>query len=177
MTTPYAPRSSPGSSYGYGLSVVPDYHGQKLIKHGGGRKGISAEVIAAPATGFTGAAIAGLAGIPVATVTLAALNRTLGLPVGATIEEYEDAPCPADLLPRYTGIYRSGEGQQITVSAEDGALIYAFEGKRIAARPIGEHAFVLKTETGEVYTRFVTADGAPATAVTMGSRIIPRTED
>ena len=83
MTTPFAPRSSPGSSYGYGLGVVPDYHGQKLIKHGGGRKGISAEIIVAPALGFTGAAIAGLAGIPVATVTLAALNRTLGLPVDA----------------------------------------------------------------------------------------------
>ena len=91
MTTPYAPRSSPGSSYGYGLGVIPDYHGHKLIKHGGGRKGIAAEVIAVPEIGFTGAAIAGLAGIPVATVTLAALNRTLGLPVGATIEEYEDA--------------------------------------------------------------------------------------
>jgi CubicO group peptidase (beta-lactamase class C family) len=176
MTTPYAPRSSPGSSYGYGLGVVPDYHGLKLIKHGGGRKGIAAEVIVTPAIGFTGAAITGLAGIPVATVTLAALNRTLGLPVDATIEEYEDAPCPADRLPRYTGAYRGGEGQQITVSAEDGALVYAFEGKRIVARPVGEHAFVLKTETGEVYTRFVTANGVPATAVTMGSRIIPRTE-
>ena len=63
------------------------------------------------------------------------------------------------------------------MSAEDGALVYAFEGKRIVARPVGEHAFVLATETGEMYTRFVTADGAPATAVTMGSRIIPRTEE
>ncbi|MGI8857778.1 MAG: serine hydrolase domain-containing protein [Thermomicrobiales bacterium] len=177
MTTPFAPRSSPGSSYGYGLGVIPDYHGLKLIKHGGGRKGISAEVIAVPATGFTGAAIANLAGVPVATVTLAALNRTRDLPVDATIEEYEDVPCPVDLLPHYTGTYRGGEGQQITVSAEDGALVYAFEGQRIAVRPVGEHAFVLATETGEVYTRFLIADGAPATAVTMGSRIVPRTED
>ena len=177
MTTPYAPRSSPGSSYGYGLGVIPDYHGQKLIKHGGGRKGISAEIIVAPALGFTGAAIANLAGIPVATVTLAALNCTLDLPVSATIEEYEDVPCPADLLPRYTGIYRGGEGQQIRVSAEDGTLVYAFEGKRIAARPVGEHAFALMTETGEVYTRFVTPDGATASAMAMGSRIIPRTQN
>jgi CubicO group peptidase (beta-lactamase class C family) len=177
MTTPYAPRSSPGSSYGYGLGVIPDYHGLKLVKHGGGRKGIAAEVIAAPAIGFTGAAIANLAGVPVATVTLAALNRTRGLPVGATIEEYEDSACPIDRLPHYTGTYRGGEGQRITVSAEDGALIYAFEGKRIVARPVGEHAFVLATETGEVYTRFVTADGAPAAALAMGSRIITRAAD
>jgi len=94
MTTPYAPHSSPGSSYGYGLGVIPDYQGRRLIKHGGGRKGISAEVIAAPETGFTGAAIANLAGVPVATVTLAAFNRTLGLPADMPIEEYADAPCP-----------------------------------------------------------------------------------
>jgi CubicO group peptidase (beta-lactamase class C family) len=176
MTTPHAPRSSPNSSYGYGLSVVPDYHGRKLIKHGGGRKGISAEVIAVPATGFTGAAIANLAGVPVATVTLVALNRTLGLPVDAKIEQYADTPCPPARLPLYTGTYRAGEGQKIIVTAEEGSLVYAFEGKRHAARPVGEDAFVFTTETGETYTRFLTADRAPASAVTMGSRIIPREE-
>ncbi len=176
MTTPHAPRSSPGSSYGYGLGVIPDYHGLKLITHGGGRKGISAEVIAVPETGFTGAAIANLAGVPVATVTLAALNRMLGLPIETKIEEYVDATCPSERLPMYAGTYRAGEGQNITVTAEEGALIYAFEGKRLVARPVGEHAFVVNTETGETSTHFLTADGAPASAMAMGSRIIPREE-
>jgi CubicO group peptidase (beta-lactamase class C family) len=176
MTTPHAPRSSPNSSYGYGFSVIPDYHGRKLIKHGGGRKGIAAEVIAVPEIGFTGAAIANLAGVPVATVTLAALNRTLGLPVDAKIEEYADARCPLARLPMYTGTYRAGEGQKIVVTAEEGGLVYAYEGKRHVARPVGEDAFVLTTETGETYTRFLMADRMPALAVTMGSRIIPREE-
>lgn len=174
MTMPVAPRSSPGSSYGYGLGVIPDYHGQKLIKHGGGRKGISAEVIVAPATGFTGAAIANLAGVPVAGVTLAALNRMLGLPVGTTIEEYEDTPCPPARLSTYAGMYRAGEGQHIVVTAENGALVCAFEGKRLVARSVGTHAFVLDAETGEAYIRFLAVDGAPASAMAMGSRIIPR---
>lgn len=176
MTTPDAPRSSPGSSYGYGLGVIPNYHGLKLIKHGGGRKGIAAEVIAVPEAGFTGTAIANLAGVPVATVTLAALNRTLDLPVETKIEEYENVASPSARLPIYAGTYRAGEGQNIAVTAEAGALVYAFEGKRHVARPVGEHAFVVNTETGETYTRFLTEDGAPATAMTMGSRIIPREE-
>jgi CubicO group peptidase (beta-lactamase class C family) len=176
MTTPHAPRSSPGSSYGYGLGVIPDYHGRKVVKHGGGRKGIAAEVIAVPETGFTGAAIANLAAVPVATVTLAALNRTLDLPVDAKIEEYADAPCPPARLPRYIGTYRAGEGQNIVVTVEEDGLVYTFEGKRRVARPVGEDAFVLTTETGEIYTRFLTAEDAPASAVTMGSRIIPREE-
>ncbi len=176
MTTPHAPRSSPGSSYGYGLGVIPDYHGLKLIKHGGGRKGIAAEVIVVPEIGFTGAAIANLAGVPVATITLAALNRTLDLPVDTKIEEYTDATCPPERLPAYAGIYRAGEGQNIAVTAEDGALIYTFEGKRHVARAVGEHAFVVNTETGETYTRFLTDNGTPASAMMMGSRIIPREE-
>lgn len=175
MTAPHAPRSSPRASYGYGLTVIPDHGGRKIVKHGGGHKGISAEIVTVPETGFSGAAIANLAGIPVATVTQAALNRTLGLPIEAKIEEYTDIPCPANRLPAYTGRYRGGEGQEITVTAEDGALIYAFEGKRLVARPVGPHAFVLNTETGEMYSRFV-AGGTPASAVTMGSRIIPRGE-
>lgn len=177
MTMPHAPRSSPNSSYGYGLGVIPDFHGKKIIKHGGGRKGISAEVVVVPEIGFTGAAIVNLAGIPVATVTQAALNRTLGLPIGATIEEYTDVPCPPERLPTYTGIYRSGEGTQITVTAEDGALVCTLEGKRLVARPVGTHAFTLNTETGEVYTRFLVNSGAPASAMTMGSRIVPLSDE
>jgi CubicO group peptidase (beta-lactamase class C family) len=174
MTTPHAPWSEPQSSYGYGLGVIPDYHGVKVIRHGGGRKGISANVTVVPERGFTAAVIANLAGVPVADVTLAALNAELGLPLNAPLGAYADDPCPPDRLARYTGTYRSGEGANITVTAEDGALVVAFEGHQITARPVGEDAFVLKTETGEQYTRFLVSDGAAARAMTMGSRIVPR---
>lgn len=176
MTTPHAPHSSPNSSYGYGLGVIRDYLGRKVIRHGGGRKGISADVLVSPESGFTGAAIANLAGVPVATVTLAALNGRLNLPVEAKIEEYTVADCPPERLPLYVGTYRAGEGQNITVTAEDGALVYAFEGKRHIARPVGAHAFVLDTETGETYTRFITVGDPSAVAVAIGNRIIPREE-
>lgn len=174
MTTPHAPRSSPEASYGYGLAVIPNYHGVKVIRHGGGRKGISADVTVVPERGFTAAAIANLAGVPVGQVTLAALNAELGLPLDTAVGEYADAPCPPERFARYTGNYRSGEGANITVTAEDGALVVAFEGKRITARPVGEDAFALLTETGEQYTRFLVRDGGTAQAMTMGSRIVPR---
>ncbi len=174
MTAPHAPWSSPHASYGYGLAVIPDYHGVKVVRHGGGRKGIAADVMVVPERGFTAAAIANLAGVPVADVPLAALNAELGLPLDTPVGEYETAPCPPGRFARYTGNYRSGEGANITVTAEEDGLVVAFEGKRIVARPVGEDAFVLATETGEQYTRFLGADGAPARAMTMGSRIVPR---
>lgn len=177
MTAPHAPWSNPYTSYGYGLAVIPDYHGVKVIRHGGGRKGIAADVTVAPERGLTAAAIANLAGVPVGDATLAALNAELGLPLDTPVGEYVDVPCPPERLTRYTGTYRSGEGANITVTAEDGALVVAFEGKRITARPVGEDAFVLATETGEQYTRFLMRGDPTAWAMTMGSRIVPRYTD
>jgi CubicO group peptidase (beta-lactamase class C family) len=174
MTTPHAPRSSPETSYGYGLAVIPDYHGVRMIRHGGGRKGISADVTIVPERGFTAAAIANLAGVPVADVPQAALNAVLGLPLDTTVKDYADVPCPPDRLARYTGIYRSGEGANITVAAEGGAIVVTIEGKRIAARSVGADAFVLALETGEHYTRFLIDGQTTARAMTMGSRIVPR---
>jgi hypothetical protein len=174
MTTPHAPRNSPATSYGYGLAVIPDYHGVRMIRHGGGRKGISADVTVVPERGFTAAAIANLAGVPVADVPQAALNAVLGLPLDTTEMDYADVPCPPDRLARYTGTYRSGEGTNVTVAAEDGAIVVTIEGKRIAARSVGADAFVLALETGEHYTRFVIDGQTTAWAMTMGSRIVPR---
>jgi CubicO group peptidase (beta-lactamase class C family) len=177
MTTAHAPWSNPRSSYGYGLATIPEYHGVKVIRHGGGRKGISADVMVVPERGFTAAAITNLAGVPVADVPLAALNAELGLPLETTVGEYADTPCPPERFARYTGNYRSGEGANVTVTADADTLVVAFEGKRIVARPVGEDAFVLATETGEQYTRFLIGNGAPARAMTLGSRIVPRAVD
>ena len=175
MTAPHAPRSTPMSSYGYGLAVIPDYHGMKVIRHGGGRKGIAADVIVAPAIGFTGAAVANLAEVPTGTVTLAALNGTLDLPMDAKIDAYPDMPGPPERLPLYNGSYRAGEGQNITVTATDGALVCAMGGKEIAARPVGRDAFMLATPSGETYARFLVRDDR-ARALALGSRIVPRYE-
>ncbi len=174
MTAPHTPGGGPRAAYGYGLGVFRDYHGLTIIQHGGGSKGISAQVLVAPVIGFTGVALANLAEMPSDRAALAPLNGLLGQPVAAKLSEYPDAPAPPDQPQRYGGTYRGGEGQAISVASVDGALVWTVAGKHPHARFVGDHAFVLATPTADLYARFLLRDDQPAWAIALGSRIIPR---
>jgi len=174
MMTPHVRTAEPNRWYGYGFSVTPDYHGVSVVGHGGGRKGISAHVSIARDVGFTSVVLANLQGVPVAPILLAALNTTLGLPVDAPATAYGDYARPPKHLARYTGDYRSGEGGPIRVTIRDGALVFGMAEKEFTARPVGEHAFVMKQKNGEAYSRFLMRPTGEAYAVTSGSRIIQR---
>jgi CubicO group peptidase (beta-lactamase class C family) len=174
MTTAHNPGGSPRAAYGYGLGVTHDYHGVTIIQHGGGSKGIAAQVIVAPEAGYTAAAIANLAEQPTDRAALAPLNRLLDLPAAANLAEYGDATYPVEQLRRYVGTYRGGEGQHVVVALDDNGLTLTTPSGQPAARPVGDHGFVLTTPAGEMYTRFLLENGGPAWAVALGSRIVPR---
>lgn len=174
MTAPHTPGGSPRADYGYGLGVVRDYHGATVIQHGGGSKGIAAQVIAAPEAGYAGAAIANLAEVPADRAALAPLNGLLGLPAGAKLAEYGTSPYPPEQLRRYAGTYRGGEGQRLVATLDGDDLAWSVSGERRPARPVGDHGFVLTTSAGEMYARFLVRGDAPAWAVALGSRIVPR---
>lgn len=174
MMTPHIRTAEPNRWYSYGFIVMPDYHGVTVVGHGGGRKGISAHVSIARDVGFTGVVLANLQGVPVAPILLAALNSTLGLPADAPAATYGDYACPSEQLTRYTGDYRSGEGGPIRVTVRDGDLVFGMAEKEFVARPVGEHAFVMRQKNGEAYSRFLMRLTGEAYAVTSGSRIIQR---
>ncbi|HET7035955.1 MAG TPA: serine hydrolase domain-containing protein [Thermomicrobiaceae bacterium] len=174
MTHPHQPTNIPGTFYGYGLQVTPGYHGVTVIQHGGGRKGIAANVLVSPEAGITAAAVANLDAVPSARVTLAALNGALGLPVDTKLTEHVEQPLPAEQLRRYVGNYRGGENQNYSFSVEDGSLRAATAAGKFAARPVGGHDFLLDTPGSETFARFLVRGSDPAWAVAAGSRIIPR---
>ncbi|HEU5422376.1 MAG TPA: serine hydrolase domain-containing protein [Nitrolancea sp.] len=177
MTYPHQPTNVPGTFYGYGLQVTPGYHGVTVIQHGGGRKGIAANVLVAPEAGITAAAVANLDAVPAAQVTLAVLNGALGLPVDTKLTEHVEQPASSAPLARYVGNYRGGEGQNYTFSVEDGALRASTAAGSFAARPVGGHDFLLDTPGTETFARFLVRGDEPAWAVAAGSRIIPRWRD
>ena len=152
MTAPHTPGGSPRADYGYGLGVNRDYHGMTVIQHGGGSKGIAAQVIVAPEAGYTGAAIANLAEVPADRAALAPLNCLLGLPADTKLAEYGTATYPPEQLRRYAGTYRGGEGQHLVATLEDDELTWSLSGKELRARPVGDHGFVLTIPgRGDVY--------------------------
>lgn len=162
------PPFPPGAGYGYGLSVRHRPDGVTLIGHGGGRKGVSAHVLAAPAQGLTGAVLANIAGVPSAQVLEAAIDGQLGLPVPGEPLAAPAHACPPDRLAAYAGEYRSGEDARVTVSAEDGALLIATQGERLRARPVAEDTFVVRDGRNQAFVRFLPH------AMTLGNRIVPK---
>lgn len=165
---------APGMAYGYGLMLTPEYHGLSLVEHGGGIKGVSAYVSVVPEAGLSAAVLTNLAAVPSGEILLGAVNAAVGLPLGTRRATFAPYACPADRLPAYVGEYRSGEGAAVSVTAEDGALVFETMGKRLPARPVGEHAFAIRHKEDEMYARFELGGDGAAEALVFGFRIIGR---
>jgi CubicO group peptidase (beta-lactamase class C family) len=163
----------PGQAYGYGLMTVQDSHGITTIGHGGAWKGIAADMLLQPETGLAAVSLANLQGAPVAAVNRAALYAANGLPPGTAPHRYSDYAVAADDLARYVGSYPSdeGAGPPIEVTADDGTLIVAMDGRPRIARAVGEHRFTLPAPTGALPLLFHTDADGTVVALRMGTRV------
>ena len=146
------------------------------MQHGGGSKGIASQVIVVPERGLTAVALTNLSEVPAERLAFAPVNALLGLPVGTPLAEYEDAALSAAQQDRFVGAYRGGEGQQITVTREEGRLIVRAAGQELVARPVSDDAVTLPMPGGEMYARFLLRGDDPAWGIALGSRIVPRAE-
>jgi CubicO group peptidase (beta-lactamase class C family) len=87
MLTPYAPTGGRGYA-GYGLRVWPGCHGAHgatVIQHGGGYKGISANMLAVPERGLTVAALANLGLAALDRVSVGLMNCLIGIAPGTPL--------------------------------------------------------------------------------------------
>jgi CubicO group peptidase (beta-lactamase class C family) len=176
MITPHTPGGGPGASYGYGLGVRADYHGVKVVQHGGGSKGIASHVSVVPERDLTAVALTNLAEVPADRLALAPINVLLGLPVDTPFVEYGGADLSPAQRDRFVGTYRGGEGQQVLVANTADGLTVRLAGQEVVARPVADDAVVLPMPSGELYARFLLRGDDPAWAVALGSRIVPRAE-
>ncbi len=160
--------------YGYGLTVQQDYHGVTLVGHGGGIKGVSADILLAVEDGLTAAALSNLAGVPSASVTLAAINTLKELPPDTRRHEYEDFDATEEQLERFSGTYASGEGAQVKLYTADGYLFGEVQDHTYIARPIEADRVLFTTPAGEMVVGILKDDDDEVFAITMGYRIIPR---
>ena len=176
MITPHTPGGGPGASYGYGLGVRADYHGVKVVQHGGGSKGIASHVMVVPKRDLTAVALTNLAEVPADRLALAPINILLGLPVETPSVEYSSAAPASAQLARFVGTYRGGEGQQIIVSNTTDGLLVRLAGQEVIACPVADDAVVLPMPSGDIYARFLLRGDDPAWAIALGSRIVPRAE-
>lgn len=153
MTTPYI-ECEKGRYYGYGVMVIPDYYGYKLVEHGGALKGVAAQLNILPELGLSGIAFANLAGVPSAKLLFSAFADQLGKSVTDSHLTYEEVEITEEELKQYEGVFASGEGAEYKFHVEDGKLQLNMDGKdQTALIPIGNDWFVMKE--AEYTIRFV----------------------
>lgn len=122
MTEPRV-SSAPGTWYGLGLSVIPDYHGLTVVRHGGSLKGVSSAIGFVPELGVGAVVLCNLDGVPAEQILLDAFNACAGLPLGTAAYE-PSAPRTAPPVDDLLGDYLSGEpyGRMHLYQHENGEL-------------------------------------------------------
>jgi CubicO group peptidase (beta-lactamase class C family) len=169
MTAPHVAVPT-GGFYGYGLRVHPDYHGVRVVEHGGANKGIAAHVAVVPEHGITVAVLTNLTGAPAARVAMGAVNTLLGLPPDTRPVAYGAYACPPERLARFAGTY-AAERQRVRFFMDGAALKAELQGRVVEVVPYAEDAVLCGPE---MPARFLFAETGDVWAVSLGLRILPR---
>jgi len=169
--------TTPRSYYGYGLTITPDYHGRTLVEHGGSLTGVSSRFGYVPEEGLACAVLMNLSGAPADKVWLAAANLAMGLPRDTKRVVYPDSELAASELERFTGAYRAGEGQNVTIKLDDGQLWAEAMGERHPLRPTAPDMLVVKQRGTESPVKFYFDETGKVTRAFWGLRVLTRHDE
>jgi CubicO group peptidase (beta-lactamase class C family) len=178
MLRPHVPVGR-GMHYGYGIAVIPDYHGTLLAAHSGGLKGVSSYIAAAPRRGVAAVVLSNADGAPVSRWVAAAMNLGLGLPPKTPFEDVPRALRSPPSLDPYPGWYGSGEGIWAEVRRRGRHLRLDFRGieaidKNITLRAAGNDEFVVHHKGQSDTVPFLRDASGRVFAVFLGWRIVRR---
>lgn len=172
MTEPHV-EFEPGRYYGYGLRVIPDYYGYKMIEHSGGLKGVSSHMTVVPERGLTGVVLTNLSDVPAATLLKGAMNVLFEKDFTTSHLTYETYSMDQAKLPICVGTYTSTEGMRVEIALENGKLGVVRDGKFAPLQAIGEYIFL--TETNDV-VKFIVDKKQGNVRIGYGSRQIAKDE-
>jgi len=129
ITSPYYSIEG-GGYYGYGFQVEPRYcDGVTLVHHGGNIVGVASYIGFIPEKKLSVCVLSNLSGFPASKVFFAAINGILDLP-----RNYHEPKVPAASIPpehsaKFTGLYASGEGTEVSIAFDGKNLYYIVHGK------------------------------------------------
>lgn len=173
MTTPYI-QCDPDKYYGYGLIIVPDFFGYRLIEHGGSIKGVAAQLNMIPELGLAGIAFANLAGVPSTQLLYSAFAEQLGKSVYDTHFSLKEIDVSLAKLKEYEGEFVSGEGAKVKLHVEAGKLHMDSDGIQTIIKPIAEDTFLVHIKDSNFILRFKRDEEGTIVRIKFGFRQIPR---
>jgi CubicO group peptidase (beta-lactamase class C family) len=169
----------PGTYYGYGVFVRPDFPGGPAIYHDGGLPGVASKFLALPKKGVGGVVLTNTEGANATLLLQGAINVAAGLPPRTLLSPLPaSGPAPPSLA-EYAGWYCSGEGIWFRAIPQKDRLRVDFHGIEVTDRglkflPIGHDRFSLryKGSTGMIY--FHRDARRRIWAVQLGARLVRR---
>ncbi|MGG1663643.1 serine hydrolase domain-containing protein [Brevibacillus sp. NRS-1366] len=144
-----------GENYGYGLLVIPDYHGTGLIGHAGGIKGGDSQMHIFAKKGLTGIVMSNLFVKKSTAIMNAAFNCLENRSPEATHIIFKDYPVPSENLPQFIGEFQDASmALSITVRLDEGLLHLYMNNQPTVLKPIDEDLFLIVGSTNAVrFTR------------------------
>lgn len=100
--------------YGYGLSIIPNYFGSKLLEHAGGIKGGSSQIFMIPEKGLSGVVLTNILNTAPTAILNSAFNCIENRPLKATHVGSDNNNWKTPALSNYVGMYKS-ESLNLTV--------------------------------------------------------------
>ncbi len=175
MVTPHI-RTSAQRHYGYGLMIQEDYHGRKMVEHGGNIKGVAAYMTTFPDEKLIGVALANITGGPVGQMALSALNVPLGLPLHTEREEYTETGLDAEALARLTGRYESEENTVVDLFLNDAGELQAdLKSTVVTARPVSRDAVLVDLNGADALIQYLDEGENGFGQIFFGFRVLRRT--
>jgi len=155
MLTPFI-ECDVGKYYGYGLRIIPDFFGYKLVGHGGAIKGSRTKMFVLPELNLTSIAFANLQTAPTVELTTSALTNFLGKGVKQSNIHLKEIDVPLKKLKQYEGHYASQELMNIQIWVDNGKLtIKTAELPTTELIPVNKDLFLLKLGAFREFIRFL----------------------
>lgn len=155
-----------GNQYGYGLQVGP-HSNIHFIGHGGSIKGVSSNIQLAKEKGLAVCVLMNIADADAEGMAFTVMNQLLDIhDVGLSA----DFSVTTDALEKYTGHYRTLEGQEVDVGFRNDTL-YIQDIDDITLRPYEANKFLTPDGRKLIFT---VDDSEQVTGVFRGMRWLPR---
>jgi len=163
-----------GRYYGYGLSIVPDYYGSKLIEHGGSLRAVSSNFSIIPEKGVSGICLTNLIGVTVASYLHQSLNVFFNRDKDDTFITYDEIDVATEDLCKYEGIYSSEEGAHIELKVTDDALEFIVDEEKYSTTCVQEHIFLVYFKQSESLVEVLINEEDEPYALVYNTRVVKK---
>lgn len=161
-------------NYGYGLSVIEDYFGHRLVDHGGSLPAISSKFTCIPSLGITAITFVNLMGVPSYKIQAEALNAYFGRALDASPFNHQPIDIDYSVFNTYIGDYTSGEGTKASFQEIEGTRTFTYDGKTYPFFFVEPTVCIVQMEDGTEPVEFFLSDTGQVTGLSIYHRMLTK---